>query len=82
MGKDLNLTPKGIATMCAIESGLLPKVDGGWDDSHFNEFWELFEKVMVEQGYSIIHDSVWDSTQKTSRKKILRRFLKKPKQQC
>mgnify|MGYP005772437537 CR=1 FL=1 len=79
MTKKPILTPKGIATICAIDSGLLPKVDGGWDDTAFNKFWEQFEKVMIEQGYSIIHDSFLDSIQKSSRRKLLRRSLKKPK---
>ena len=39
----LFLTPKGIAILAAIEADLLPKVKGGWDDTKFNKFWELYE---------------------------------------
>ena len=54
IGKRPILTPKGIAIMCAIDSGLLPEVVGGWDDSLFNIFWEKFEQAMDKQGYLII----------------------------
>lgn len=48
-----NITPKGLATIAAIESGLLPQVDGGWDNAKFKIFWEKLEKLLEEQGYSI-----------------------------
>lgn len=41
------LTEKGIATVAAIESGLLPKVDGGWDNTAFLRFWELFCTIFI-----------------------------------
>lgn len=47
------ITPKGIAIMAAIESELLPEIEGGWDDSKFNIFWEKFENSLKERGYSI-----------------------------
>lgn len=50
---ELSSTLKGIAITAAIESGLLPKVDGGWDDSNFKVFWDKFEKALKEQGYLI-----------------------------
>lgn len=42
----LNLTLKGFALLAARESGLIPKVKGGWDDTKFNKFWELFGKEL------------------------------------
>lgn len=38
-------TEKGIAVVAAIESGLMPEVKGGWDDTAFNEFWDMFVKM-------------------------------------
>lgn len=47
------LTPKGIAILAAIEADLLPKVKGGWDDTKFNKFWELFSKEL-ESNFIVI----------------------------
>ena len=38
-----HLTPKGIAVLAAIEAELLPRVEGGWDNTKFDKFWELYE---------------------------------------
>lgn len=46
------LTPKGVATIAAIESGLLPAVNGGWDDTQFKSFWDKFENLLEQYGYS------------------------------
>lgn len=46
--KAIYLTNKGIAVIAAIESGLLPKVDGGWDDTAFQKFWSLYEKMLAK----------------------------------
>lgn len=70
MDKKPILTPKGIATLSAIEAGLLPKVDGGWDNSLFNRFWSLYEKRMIVYGYFTIHESALASIQKDSQKKL------------
>lgn len=48
------LTPKGLAVIAIIKSGLLPKVEGGWDDSKFNIFWNEFENSLIKKGYLII----------------------------
>ena len=37
------LTPKGIAVLAAIEAELLPRVEGGWDNTKFDKFWEQYE---------------------------------------
>ena len=50
----LDLTQKGLAMIAAIESGLLPKVKGGWDDAYFKIFWNTFEKLLNEGSYSIL----------------------------
>lgn len=44
----VQLTQKGIAIVAAIESGLLPKTDNGWDDTAFEKFWEKYEKMLAE----------------------------------
>lgn len=41
------LTDKGLAVTAAVESGLLPRVDGGWDDTKFNEFWQRYEELLM-----------------------------------
>lgn len=46
--KAVYLTDKGIAIIAAIESGLLPEVEGGWDDTAFQKFWSLYEKMLAE----------------------------------
>ena len=50
------LTLKGIATIAAIESGLLKKVEGGWDNEKFNIFWEKVEQEMTENYLQILSD--------------------------
>lgn len=42
------LTNKGIAVIAAIESRLLPKVGDGWDDTAFQKFWSLYEKMLAK----------------------------------
>lgn len=48
INKPVYLTNKGVAVIAAIESGLLPTVDGGWDDTAFQKFWSLYEKKLAE----------------------------------
>ena len=43
------LTWRGLATYAAIESGLLPEVEGGWDNTAFERFLDLFEKLLRRQ---------------------------------
>lgn len=49
------LTNKGIAMVAAVESGLLQRVKGGWDDTKFNKFWERYEKMLAQRDLSINH---------------------------
>lgn len=42
-------TLKGRAVVAAIDAGLLPKIDGGWNDTGFIRFWELFEPVLQKE---------------------------------
>ena len=51
---EFQLTPKGLALTSAIESGLLPEVEGGWDDSKFNVFWEKYETGLKNCGYVVL----------------------------
>lgn len=50
----MQVTPKGIAVVAAIESGLLCEVEGGWDDTVFKSFWEKFEKLLTENNLLIV----------------------------
>ena len=40
--QDVCISEKGVAIWSAIKSGLMPEVEGGWDDSKFNAFWDMF----------------------------------------
>ena len=51
----VRITPKGIAVVDAIDAGLLPKTEDGWDDSAFEVFWEKFSLHLEEHGYSFSH---------------------------
>lgn len=42
-GEKISITLKGRALVDAIDSGLIPETDDGWDDTGFLRFWELFE---------------------------------------
>jgi len=45
----LRLTEKGYAIIVAIESGLLPRVEGGWDDTVFNKFWDKYSADLIKR---------------------------------
>ena len=51
--RNLVLSNKGLAIKAAIESGMLPEVDGGWDDSVFNVFWEKYENYLKQYRKSL-----------------------------
>lgn len=51
----VRITPKGIAVIDAIDAGLLPETEDGWDDSAFEVFWEKFSTHLEEHGYSFSH---------------------------
>ena len=40
------ITRKALALGAAIDSGLLPKIEDGWDDTKFNKFWEMYEEYL------------------------------------
>ena len=51
-----SITLRGRAIIAAIESGLIPKVDGGWDIKGFLRFWEVFEPdLRKEIGKEVDH---------------------------
>ena len=43
------ITLKGRAVLSAVNAGLLPKIDGGWDDTAFIRFWESFEPELRKE---------------------------------
>lgn len=47
--KKVQLTEKGHAIIVAIESGLLPRVEGGWDDTAFNKFWDKYSADLIKR---------------------------------
>ena len=46
--KKIRLTEKGLAVLAAIECGLCPKVEGGYNTEKFDEFWDLYEKMLAD----------------------------------
>ncbi len=46
--KKYYLTNKALALIAAIDSGLLPKVEGGWDDTKFQIFWDKYEAKLKQ----------------------------------
>lgn len=36
------LTHRGVATIAAVESGLLPETENGWDNAAFDMFWDRY----------------------------------------
>lgn len=42
------LTGKGLALIAAIESGLLPQIEGGWDETKFEVFWKKYEEALAK----------------------------------
>lgn len=51
----IRLTPKGIAVLSAVDAGMLPRAENGWDTSQFDAFWEDFTDRLEEQGFSFLH---------------------------
>ena len=45
----VQITEKGYAVIIAIESGLLPRVVGGWDDTAFNKFWDAYSANLTKR---------------------------------
>ena len=43
----LHITPKGMAAVCMVESGLIKSIE----DPRLERFWNLFVKSMLEHGY-------------------------------
>ena len=57
-GMYTDVSMKGLAVLAAVDAGILPKVNGGWDDTSFNKFWELFEKSLLEKGFDPFADYI------------------------
>ena len=41
--KIVSLTPRGLAVMLAIQEGVIPKCEGGYDAAAFERFWDRYE---------------------------------------
>lgn len=41
--ESFTITPKGIAVLAAIDAGLCPEVDGGYDTEAFEKFWQQYD---------------------------------------
>ena len=39
---------KGCALLAAIDAGLIPETEAGYDTARFDEFWKLFVANLVE----------------------------------
>ena len=54
------VTPKGLALIAAVDSGLVKETDtlGGYEIEELNKFWDLFSKDMLDKfGYDL-NDSI------------------------
>lgn len=52
----ISLTPKAIALLSALNAGMIPEVEEGYDDAQFQAFWNNFEARLTEQGLKIVKD--------------------------
>ena len=52
------VSPKGLALIAAVETGLLPEVDGGWDDRAFERFWTRFTQELQKQGADYLKNQI------------------------
>lgn len=48
------ITEKGRAVAFAIECGLLPRIEKGWDDEAFNKFWQEYTNDLIKRVPGII----------------------------
>lgn len=47
---NFTITPKGLAQIAAIESGLCPEVEGGYDTDAFDKFWGAYQDELRKNG--------------------------------
>ena len=52
----ISLTPKAIALLSALNAGMIPEVEEGYDDAQFQAFWNDFEARLTKQGLKIVED--------------------------
>ena len=45
---DYKVTKKGLALLAAIETGLVPKSEDGYEIGSFSKFWEAYENLLAE----------------------------------
>ena len=52
----LSISDKGIAVRAAIECGLIPKAEKGFDTSQFEKFWSLYHEDLAKHRSYQIND--------------------------
>lgn len=70
----LVLTPKAIAILSAVESGMIPKItnengEEGFDDTAFERFWENFSDALTIAGRFDQPGDVWKMLEEVSKKR-------------
>ena len=53
--KTMGITPKGLAVISAVQNGLAPAVEGGYDTDNFERFWKQLEEDLLKQGKKYIN---------------------------
>lgn len=53
--KLMEITPKGLAVISAVQNGLAPAVEGGYDTDNFERFWKQLEEDLLKQGEKYVN---------------------------
>ena len=73
------LSAKACALLAAVEAGLCPRVEGGWDTDAFERFWEIYQDKLSKQGRKESDDSgevLHEKTQNKRDKRHDRRYYR------
>lgn len=73
--KKMQLTDKGLAVVLAIENGLCPRTDDGWDITRFEKFWDEYQKQLTENQVTNKSENSCDETANNSKIPIVPIFL-------
>lgn len=46
--KIVSLTPRGLAVVLAIQEGVIPRCEGGYDTAAFERFWDRYESEVKD----------------------------------
>lgn len=49
----INMTPKGCAVVAAVDAGMIPEVEGGYNLKQFEAFWKEFNRLLKHGEYLI-----------------------------